>query len=176
MVRLPTLFRSMMLAHVRARPRSLRRFPSGASAALRRSSMSATESLCEHDRGRSRTPRTATAVSRRRSSGREWLPARAAFQRARGMRPTETSRARGRSRGVSACLTRRLSTRSLAKRALPRPAKLEHLMSRSRREPGWSFPVLTRRPLPSRPKTISPRRTRREAHRPEGPALPPSFR
>lgn len=147
--------------------------PTGASAALRRSSTFATESFCEHDCGRSRTPRTATAVSRHRSSGRGWLPTSAAFRRALRVRPTETSRARGRSRGVTAYLTRRLSTRSLAKRALPRPARLEHLMSRSRRGPGWSSPVPTQHPLPGRPKTISPRRTRREARRLEGTAFPP---
>lgn len=136
--------------------------------------MSATESLCEHDRGRSRTPRTATAVSRHRSSGRGWLRATsAAFQHAR-TRPTETSRARGRIRGVTALLMRRLSTRSLASRALPRPARLEHLVSRSRRGAGWSLPFHVG-PRYRAPTDLAST-NRREALRPEGTAFPPSFR
>jgi hypothetical protein len=73
-VRLPTPVRSMMLAHVRARPPGWCRVtPARAQKAARRSSTSATKSLCEHDCERSRTPRTATAVARHRSSGRGWL-------------------------------------------------------------------------------------------------------
>lgn len=73
-VRLPAPVRSMMLAHVRARPPGTGKVtPARTHSAARRSSTSATKSLCEHDCERSRTPRTATAVARNRSSGRGWL-------------------------------------------------------------------------------------------------------
>lgn len=73
-VRLPAPVRSMMLAHVRARPHGWCKVtPARAQKAARRSSTSATKSLCEHDCERSRTPRTTTAVARNRSSGRGWL-------------------------------------------------------------------------------------------------------
>lgn len=64
----------MMLAHVRARPRDTGKVtPAQTHKAARRSSTSATKSLCEHDCERSRTPRTTITVARNRSSGRGWL-------------------------------------------------------------------------------------------------------
>jgi len=88
-VRLPALIRSMMLAHVRARPRGFGKVtPAQTHQAARRSSTSATKSLCEHDRERSRTPRTTTAVARHRSSGRGWLLRKNASFRSR---PTQAA-------------------------------------------------------------------------------------
>lgn len=51
--------------------------------------------------------------------------------------------------GENAQVPRRLPTRSLAPRAVPRPAGLEHLMSQARALQGWSCPASPGYPLPA---------------------------
>jgi hypothetical protein len=99
----------------------------------------------------------------------------AAFRRAQHAANRDVTGQGSQSKGVTAYLTRRLSTRSLASRAFPRPARLEHLMSRSRRGAVWSFPSHAA-PVTGRRTDLAKAKTAVKRFRPGGTPFPASSR
>jgi hypothetical protein len=163
LVRLPTLVRSMMLSHVRARPHWYRtEFALGRSVR----GLAPLVDFCNRIAPRARpwtirTPRTAWQSPTNAApladgcdpDARPLPCSRGALHL--GGRPTERSRARDRVSAVSRLHRLDASLRDRSRqRASPRPARLGHLMLRTRDATDWSLRH-ARAPLPA-PAASSP--------------------